>query len=165
MKRNHLICLILLTAAVVFSSAPSAFGAEIPPLDQRAEWFREARFGLFIHWGVYSLVGKGEWLQETAKIPTKEYVKLYPQFNPNQFNAAEWVALAKRAGQRYLVITTKHHDGFCMFDSKLTDYDIMNTPLKRDVLKELADECHKQGVRLTSTCSTGPRTRRCAYPA
>lgn len=147
MKRNLLTCLILLTTLVTCSFTPCP-AAEIPPLDQRAEWFREARFGLFIHWGVYSLVGKGEWLQETAKIPTKEYVKLYPQFDPSQFNAAEWVALAKRAGQKYLVITTKHHDGFCMFDSKLTDYDIMNTPVKRDVLKELADECHKQGVRL-----------------
>ncbi len=148
MKRHRFFCWALLTASVVFSFGRAAPAAEIPSLDQRAAWFREARFGLFVHWGVYSLVGKGEWLQETAKIPTKEYVKLYPQFNPAQFNAAEWVALAKRAGQKYLVITTKHHDGFCMFDSKLTDYDIMNTPLKRDVLKELADECHKQGVHL-----------------
>jgi len=139
MKRHPLICLVYLFAAGALFATRTAPAVDIPPLDQRAAWFREARFGLFIHWGVYSIVGKGEWLQETAKIPTKEYEKLYPQFNP---------ALAKRAGQRYLVITTKHHDGFCMFDSKLTDYDIMSTPLRRDVIKELADECHKQGIRL-----------------
>jgi alpha-L-fucosidase len=125
-----------------------AQAVEIPPLAQRASWFSEARFGLFIHWGVYSVVGKGEWLRETGKIPLAEYNQLHPQFNPARFSAADWVGQAKRAGQKYLVITTKHHDGFCMFDSKLTDYDIMNTPLKRDVIKELADECHRQGLRL-----------------
>lgn len=114
----------------------------------RSKWFREDRFGLFIHWGVYSMIGKGEWVQDTGRIPVEEYQKHYKEFNPSQFNAAEWVALAKRAGQKYLVITTKHHDGFCMFDSKLTDYDIMNTPVKRDVIKELADECHRQGMIL-----------------
>lgn len=126
----------------------AARGAEIPPLAQRAAWFREARFGLFIHWGVYSVVGKGEWLRESGKIPLAEYNKLHPQFNPAAFNAADWVSQAKRAGQKYLVITTKHHDGFCMFDSKLTDYTIMHTPFKRDVIKELADECHRQGLHL-----------------
>ena len=148
MKRHPLMCLVYVLAALTLCMTQAAPAAEIPPLDQRAAWFREARFGLFVHWGVYSLVGKGEWLQETAKIPVKEYVQLYPQFNPTQFNAAEWVSLARRAGQKYLVITTKHHDGFCMFDSKLTDYDIMSTPFHRDVIKELAEECHKQGMVL-----------------
>ncbi|NOX55896.1 MAG: alpha-L-fucosidase [Planctomycetes bacterium] len=139
----------VVTAAIsVIVAASPAAGADIPPLEQRAAWFRQARFGLFIHWGVYSVIGKGEWVRHTGKIPLDEYNKLTAQFHPTQFDAAEWVALAKRAGQKYLVITTKHHDGFCMFDSKLTDYDIMSTPLKRDVIKELADECHRQGMRI-----------------
>ena len=134
--------------AVVSLSRAASRGAEIPPLEQRAGWFLDARFGLFIHWGVYSLIGKGEWVQDTGRIPVEEYEKLHLQFQPSQFDAAQWVALAKRAGQRYLVVTTKHHDGFCMFDSKLTDYDMMSTPFKRDVIKELAEACHRQDVRL-----------------
>jgi len=139
--------LVLVSVGLVCGVSP-AVAVEIPPLAQRAAWFSEARFGLFIHWGVYSVVGKGEWLRETGKIPLAEYNRLHPQFNPAQFNAADWVGQAKRAGQKYLVITTKHHDGFCMFDSKLTDYTIMHTPVKRDVIKELADECHRQGIHL-----------------
>ena len=139
---------LVLVSAVMSSGVVSVVAAEIPPLAERAEWFRQDRFGLFIHWGMYSLIGKGEWVRHTGKVPEEAYQKLVPQFNPTQFNAAAWVAQARRAGQKYLVITTKHHDGFCMFDSKLTDYDIMSTPLKRDVIKELADECHRQGVRL-----------------
>ena len=120
----------------------------IPLLEERAAWFHADRFGMFIHWGVYSLEGRGEWVQDRGRIPLQEYIKLYPKFDPKQFDAAEWVSLAKRAGQKYIVITTKHHDGFCMFDSKLTDYTIMNTPFGRDICKELADECQKQGIKL-----------------
>ena len=143
-----LFVLMMSAAALAAGGGPIACGAEIPPLEERAKWFLESRFGLFVHWGVYSIMGKGEWVQDTGKVPVQEYEKLYPQFNPTGYNAAEWVALAKRAGQKYLVITTKHHDGFCMFDSKLTDYDVMTAPIKRDLIKELADECHRQGVRL-----------------
>ncbi|NUQ61683.1 MAG: alpha-L-fucosidase [Pirellulales bacterium] len=139
---------MVLGTAVLLLAATAVRAAEIPPLQQRSEWFREARFGMFIHWGVYAMIGQGEWVQDTGRIPVKEYEQHAPKFNPVEFNAAEWVGLAKEAGQKYLVITTKHHDGFCMFDSKLTDYDIMSTPLGRDVIKELADECHKQGIRL-----------------
>lgn len=139
---------LLIVSVAILCGLSAAIAAEIPPLAQRAAWFSEARFGLFIHWGVYSVVGKGEWLRESGKIPLAEYDKLHPQFNPVKFNAADWVGQAKRAGQKYLVITTKHHDGFCMFDSKLTDYDIMSTPFKRDVIKELAEECHRQGIHL-----------------
>ncbi len=131
----------------LFSLSPAA-GGDVPPLDERAAWFRHDRFGMFVHWGVYATIGRGEWVQDTGKIPLEEYVKLYPKFNPKEFDAGEWVALAKRAGQKYIVITTKHHDGFCMYDSKLTDYTIMNTPFGRDICKELADECRKQGVKL-----------------
>jgi alpha-L-fucosidase len=121
----------------------------------KLEWFNEAKFGLFIHWGLYAVPageweGKsnyGEWIQYSANIPGVEYEKLADQFNPIKFNAEEWVSLAKRAGMKYLVITAKHHEGFCMFDSKLTDFDIVDaTPYGQDPLKELAAECHRQGI-------------------
>lgn len=126
--------------------------------ERRMTWFHEARFGMFIHWGLYAIVGgvwkgkdangAGEWLLTNAQIPVAEYEPLQQQFNPVKFSAKEWVKTAKDAGMRYIVITSKHHDGFCLWDSKLTDWDVMGTPFKRDILKELARECQKQKVRL-----------------
>ena len=127
--------------------------------DPRLDWWREARFGLFIHWGLYAIPagewngkpvdGTGEWIMHNAKIPVPEYEPLATRFNPTRFDARRWVELAKAAGMKYIVITSKHHDGFCLFDSKHTDYDIMDAaPFKRDVLKELAAECARQQIRL-----------------
>ncbi len=122
--------------------------------DARMEWWREARFGMFIHWGLYAVPAgewKGqknhaEWIRESAQIPLEEYSKFVGQFNPVKFNADDWVKLAKDAGMKYIVITSKHHDGFGMFNSKQTDFDIMSTPFKRDVMKELSKACEKQGM-------------------
>ncbi|MBD0332514.1 MAG: alpha-L-fucosidase [Chitinophagaceae bacterium] len=124
--------------------------------DQRMKWWRDARFGLFIHWGLYAIpagewkgeTNHAEWIRHTAKIPLKEYEQFVQQFNPANFNATEWVKLAKQAGMKYIVITSKHHDGFCMFDSKETDFDIMSTPFRRDVMKKLSRACKKEGIRL-----------------
>jgi alpha-L-fucosidase len=127
--------------------------------DPRLGWWRAAKFGLFIHWGLYAIPaglwngaeipGLGEWIMLRARIPVAAYEQLAAQFNPVKFNAAAWVALAKAAGQQYIVITTKHHDGFCLFHSQVGDYNIVDaTPFGRDVIKELADECQKQGIRL-----------------
>jgi alpha-L-fucosidase len=124
--------------------------------DARMQWWRDARFGLFIHWGLYSVpagewkgeTNHAEWIRTTAQIPIKEYEKFVPQFNPVKFNADEWVRMAKEAGMKYIVITSKHHDGFCLFDSKETDFDVMSTPFKRDIMKELSDACHKQGMTI-----------------
>src|SRR5690242_2131072 len=110
------------------------------------QWFREARFGMFIHWGIYSVPGGewngrndyGEWIMESAKIPASRYEQFAQQFNPVKFDARAWVRAAKDAGMKYIVITSKHHDGFCMFDTKQTDYNIMHTPFARDPMKELA---------------------------
>ncbi len=124
----------------------------------RLQWFREARFGMFIHWGLYAIPagrwgGKevpevGEWIMNQASIPVEQYKALAPQFNPTQFDAATVVGLAKAAGMKYIVITSKHHDGFAMFDSKVDPFNIVQaTPFKRDPLKELATECRKQGIR------------------
>jgi alpha-L-fucosidase len=112
-------------------------------------WFQDAKFGLFIHWGVYSVLGDGEWVMNNRKIAVQEYEKLPAFFNPLEYDPAAWVALAKAAGMKYITITSKHHDGFAMFGTKQSDWNIVNrTPYKKDVLKMLADECHKQGVRL-----------------
>ncbi|WP_394792961.1 alpha-L-fucosidase [Armatimonas sp.] len=126
--------------------------------ERRLAWFREARFGMFIHWGLYAVPGGvwkgrdiggvGEWIYNSAQITVADYEPLQQQFNPVKFSAKEWVATAKDAGMRYMVITSKHHDGFCLWDSKLTDWDVMGTPFKRDILKELAVECQKQKIKL-----------------
>ena len=112
-------------------------------------WFQEARFGLFVHWGVYSLLGDGEWVMNNQNISIDEYEKLPTFFNPIDFDPVEWVTMVKEAGMKYITITSRHHDGFSMFDSKMTDYDIIDrTPYGKDVLKLLADECRKQGIKL-----------------
>jgi alpha-L-fucosidase len=113
------------------------------------EWFQDARFGMFIHWGVYSVLGDGEWVMNNRKIPISDYEKLPPAFNPIDFDAAEWVSLAKAAGMKYITITSKHHDGFAMFDSKVSDYTIVSrTPYRKDPLKALAEETRRQGLKL-----------------
>jgi alpha-L-fucosidase len=112
-------------------------------------WFRDAKFGLFVHWGVYSQLGQGEWVMQNRSIPIDSYEWLASAFNPIKFNAREWVSLAKRAGVRYITITSRHHDGFSMFATKATRYNIVNwTPFARDPLKELADECRREGIKL-----------------
>lgn len=128
-----------------------------PESANRMQWWKDAKFGLFIHWGIYSVpAGKwgetttyGEWIMHTAKIPRAEYAALAQKFNPSKFNADEWVKMAKDAGQKYIVITSKHHDGFAMFGTKTDPYNIVDaTPFKRDILKELAEACRKQGMKL-----------------
>jgi alpha-L-fucosidase len=127
--------------------------------DARMQWWREARFGMFIHWGLYSIPagtwdGKqipsvGEWIMNQASIPVADYKALAPKFNPTAFSAHDIVALAKSAGMKYIVITSKHHDGFAMFDSEADPFNIVAaTPFKRDPLRELAEECHRQGLKL-----------------
>jgi alpha-L-fucosidase len=125
--------------------------------DARMEWFREARFGMFIHWGLYSVPagewkgkpykGIAEWIQNHAEIPVAEYAPLKDQFNPVNYDPEAWVKLAKDAGMKYLVITSKHHDGFCLWDSKLTDWDIASTPYKKDLLEPLAEACRRHGLK------------------
>ena len=109
------------------------------------KWFQDIKFGMFIHWGLYSLLGRGEWVMHWEKIPVLEYESLVPQFNPVDFNADAWVQLAADAGQKYMVITSRHHDGFSMYDTDLSDYKITNTPFKRDPLAELAAACARNG--------------------
>ncbi len=127
--------------------------------DKKMEWWREARFGMFIHWGLYAepagewngkqIPGISEWIMAQAQISVEDYEKLAQNFNPEKYDAEAWVKLAKSAGMKYIVITSKHHDGFAMFHSKASKYNIVDaTPFKRDPLKELADACTKNGIRL-----------------
>jgi alpha-L-fucosidase len=139
--------------AFVLLLAPAARGQEgyVPAPENRAAraWFQEARFGLFIHWGIYSVLGRGEWVMQNEHIPIAEYEKVAGRFDPTAYDPAAWVEMAKAAGMRYITITSKHHDGFAMFDSKVSDYDVVDrTPYGRDVLKPLAAECRKQGLKL-----------------
>ena len=140
-------CLVVLVAP----SATAQEGYTPPPANLAARaWFQEARFGLFIHWGAYAVAGDGEWVMHNKRITVAEYERDYPPaFNPAKFDAAAWVRMVKAAGMRYITITSKHHDGFAMWDSKVSDYDIVErTPYGKDVLRQLADECRKQDVKL-----------------
>jgi alpha-L-fucosidase len=147
MKKFYAFILALLIN-IQFSNSQEKYEPTAENLKSR-EWFQDARFGLFIHWGVYSILGDGEWVMNNQRIPIKTYEKLPAFFNPTEFNPAEWVKMVKDAGMKYITITSKHHDGFAMFDSKVSDYNIVKrTPYGKDVLKMLADECHKQGIKL-----------------
>ncbi|MEP2774685.1 MAG: alpha-L-fucosidase [Luteolibacter sp.] len=157
--RNKSLCAV----AALFSLVTQPVLSQVKD-DAHMEWWRDARYGMFIHWGLFSIPGgewKGkdygkeaggasaEWLMNSVPISGREYREtLAPQFNPTEFDAATWVSTAKAAGMKYIVITSKHHDGFCMFDTDATDYNVMDaTPFKRDIIKELADECAKQDIK------------------
>jgi len=125
---------------------------------ERMKWFTDSKYGMFIHFGLYSQLGGiyngadegkyAEWIQANQKIPQSDYTELINTWTPNKFNADKIAKLAKKAGMKYLVITTKHHEGFCLFDSEFTEYDITNSPMKgRDFIKELSEACKKQGIR------------------
>ena len=175
------VCASVLLAAIFPGPLSAADEFNLPPkdslevqwwrdsrtnLDERLDWFRDARFGMFIHWGVYSGLGnefegrKGggyaEHIQRVLKIPIPEYrAKVAGRFNPTNFNADAWVALAKRAGMKYIVITAKHHDGFAMWPTKVNDYNIMDaTPWKHDPMADLRAACDRQRRRHPA-CPTG----------
>ena len=161
--KNTIIALLCL--ATLFSGQLTAQESAKPDVTEtRMEWFRKAKFGMFIHWGVYSMAGgewngetnHAEWLQLTAKIPLAEYTEYAKDFNPEKFDADLWVKIAKDAGMQYLVITSKHHDGFAMYDSASSDHNVVDgTAFKRDPLKELSQACAKQGVRFCVYYSLG----------
>jgi alpha-L-fucosidase len=159
------------TPVGVLASDPTPVAQIDPAHDARMAWWREARFGMFIHWGLYAIPAgewpgrgnhHGEWIRDSAKIPLADYETLLPKFNPVKFDADAWVGLAQDAGMRYLVITSKHHDGFCLFDSKHTEWDVMSTPFKRDIMKELAAACKRSGVPASGGPGAAP-VRFCMY--
>lgn len=121
---------------------------EAPTQKERPRWFHEARFGIFIHWGLYSLLGRGEWVMLVERIPREEYEKLAERFNPQNFDAESWVNLAKQAGARYMVLTTRHHDGFCLFNSRVSDFTSMKRGAKRDFVKEYVEAASLAGMKI-----------------
>ena len=127
--------------------AGTAFAETPDETAARIKWFTDARFGMFIHFGAYSLAARHEWVKNYENVSDDEYARYVENFDPDMFDAKEWVQAAKDAGMKYIVLTTKHHDGFCLFDSKLTDYKVTNTPFGRDIVKEFADACHAAGIR------------------
>jgi alpha-L-fucosidase len=156
--RSFFLALLLATTAAARLVAQSTVGESAAQKDARMAWWRDARFGMFIHWGLYAVPagvwkgervkGLGEWIMNEAQIPRDEYAQLARRFNPTQFNADEWVRIAKDAGMKYIIITSKHHDGFANFDSKVSSYDIVDaTPYHRDAIKALASAAHRAGLR------------------
>jgi len=155
---SEFISLLFLILVFQYScSHPESFSDSPFPEDhdEKLEWWKDTRFGMFIHWGPVSLKGTEIGWSRGNEVPVEEYDNLYKQFNPVNFNADEWVSVAKEAGMKYIVFTSKHHDGFCNWDTRYTDYNIMNSPFHRDVMAELAAACKKQGIALGfyySTC-------------
>jgi alpha-L-fucosidase len=157
MKKNTIIFLAIISMSMSLLAQNVETNSSSKQNDPKMQWWKEAKFGMFIHWGIYAvpsgkwgdITNYGEWIMHQAKIPVAEYAQLATKFNPVKFNADEWVKIAKDAGQKYIVITTKHHDGFAMYGSKASTYNIVDaTPFKRDIIKELADACRKQGMKL-----------------
>lgn len=155
MKPKSIIAGIFISFLVVFQlQAQTGYQPDEKNLQNR-EWFQNAKFGLFIHWGLYcELAGGGdqgiaEWIMNQKRIPIAQYEKLTNFFNPIAFNPAEWVAMVKKAGMKYITITSKHHEGFAMFDSKVSDYNVVKRTLYgKDILRMLKNECDKQGIKL-----------------
>ncbi len=155
-------CLGMSSLFAQHSGAPYTPAAE--NLQARQE-FKDSKFGIFLHWGIYSMFGQGEWYMNNANIDCHEYAKVASGFYPSRFDAREWVAAIKASGAKYICFTSRHHDGFSMFDTQHSDYDIIDaTPFKRDIVKELADECHKQGIKLHIYYSHLDWTREDYYP-
>ena len=171
MKTRTRTTIILVTILLAAPFTATARAAEEPPTaadpyahetrderDARMAWWRAAKFGMFIHWGVYAvpagsydgqqIPGIGEWIMNRGKIPRAEYQAFAAQFNPVKYDAAAWVRLAKRAGMKYIVITSKHHDGFTLYPSAASDWGIGITPYKQDLLAPLAKACREHGLKL-----------------
>jgi alpha-L-fucosidase len=115
---------------------------------ERMKWWTEARFGLFIHWGLYSLPARHEWVKEIEQITDEAYQKYFDLFNPDLYNPAEWARRAKKAGMKYFVVTTKHHEGFCLWDTQYTDYKVTNTPYSKDLIKAMVEAFRAEGIRV-----------------
>ena len=151
-----MLCVLVVTGAAQSTTTPRPYDAA---REKRLEWFRDVRYGMFIHWGLDAIpagewkgqrsLGIGEWIQNRLKIPVRDYEQLTKHFNPTKYNPDEWVQLAQDAGMKYIVITSKQHDGFALFKSAVIRYNVGDaTPYKKDIPKQLAEVCEKRGMRL-----------------
>lgn len=149
MKNSVLVLLLLFSLkSLNAQETPSWTKETTEKKANRMGWWTHDRFGMFIHWGIYALPARHEWVQLYEKIPADDYKKYFDHFNPDLYNPTEWAAKAKAAGMKYVVITTKHHDGFCLWDSKHTDYKVTNTPYGKDLLKPFVDAFRAEGIRI-----------------
>ncbi|MBT3242064.1 MAG: hypothetical protein HN352_02865 [Bacteroidetes bacterium] len=154
--KSVLLCLLMLSSFACQNVEYVPGEETTAERDSRMEWWRDARFGMFIHWGLYAVPAgewgesknHAEWIRTTAQIPLDTYDQFIDEFNPVKFDADQWVKLAKEAGMKYIVITSKHHDGFCLWDSKHTEFDVMSTPFKRDIMEELSEACEKEDIKM-----------------
>lgn len=155
---------ILLSATNIYASQPESYVPTQENLKARQE-FSDSKFGIFLHWGIYSMFGQGEWYLQTGGLDCHEYAKAASGFYPSKFDAEKWISAFKDAGAKYICFTTRHHDGFSMFNTQYSDYDIIDaTPFKRDIVKELADECARQDIKLHLYYSHLDWTREDYYP-
>ncbi len=144
-----MILVLLLATLAMQNSATAQLKAETPEQkSQRMQWWTDARFGMFIHWGLYALPARHEWVKNNERMTNEQYQKYFEEFNPDLFNPKEWARMAKEAGMKYVVLTAKHHEGFCQFDSKFTDYKSTNTPFGRDVIKEYVEALRGEGLKV-----------------
>ncbi len=157
-KQFFILILLIVSDSLIAQEKVNYLNESEEAFQNRMEWFLDAKYGMFIHFGLYSQLGGiykrndegryAEWIQANQQIPKSDYIKLIDTWAPKKFNAEKIVKLAKRAGMKYLVITTKHHEGFCLWDSDYTEYDIAKTPMKgRDFIKEISEACKKHGIR------------------
>ena len=116
--------------------------------ERRMAWWREARFGMFIHFGLYSIPARGEWVRSTEELTVEQYQPFFDEFDPYAFDARAWARMAREAGMRYVVLTAKHHDGFCLYDTQLSDYKVTNTPFGRDIVAEYVEACRAEGLKV-----------------
>jgi len=144
---NRLLTMLCLTSVMLVCKAQPEYQPSPENLAAR-KWFDSARFGMFIHWGAFSVPGSGEWVMNDRNITYTEYRQLLTIFNPVRFDAKKWVSAAKRAGMQYITLITRHHDGFSDWDTKQSDWKITNTDWKQDAVKLMAEECQRQGIKL-----------------
>ena len=151
MKRNSIATLLILYLAfnLMAQETPSKeYQARYQEVMKQTQWWREARFGMFIHFGAYAVPGRGEWVKSNERLTTEQYQKYVDAFNPADFDAKKWAKVAKAAGMKYAVLTAKHHDGFCLFDSKLTDYKLSKQFGGRDLVREFLDAFRAEGLKV-----------------
>ena len=147
--RKYLILFVLINSLCISAFSQNSIWNETEEAKyERLKWWTDARFGMFIHWGIYSQLARHEWVKKNERISDTNYQKYFELFNPDLYNPTEWAKKAKAAGMKYAVITTKHHDGFCMFESAFTDYDIANTPYGKDAIKEWVDAFKAEGLKV-----------------
>jgi len=148
MKKTFVFILMVLLSHNTVFSQEKIWNETDAQKEQRLKWWTDDRFGMFIHWGLYALPARHEWVKNQERLTNEDYQKYFDNFNPDLYNPREWAKMAKAAGMKYAVITTKHHEGFCLFDSKFTDYKVPNTAIGKDLLKEWVDAFRAEGLKI-----------------